>query len=241
MGGQGRVKEFDQEAKKAKDNPEDKAKAIKEKERIVAAKKKMIEGVKGIIRISETDLEGTRKLANALLKVKGIGWATAIAFTKAAGLDRNVLAGTLTDEQVAKLEQVIVNPTNFGIPAHIVDRRRDPFEGGEKHVASSVLTITKKNDIDNMKRTHSYKGIRHELGLPVRGQRTRTSFRTGMTVGVQKAKLTAPAATPASGAAAPAKPGAPAAPVAGAKPAAPAGKPAAPAAKVAPAKKEEKK
>ena len=39
-----------------------------------------------------------------------------------------------------------------------------------------------------MKKIHSYKGIRHESGLPVRGQRTRSSFRTGGIVGVSKKK-----------------------------------------------------
>ena len=229
----------DPEADKKKLSQDDKAKAIKEKERILASKKKMIEGVKGIVRFAATDLDGTRKLANSLLKVKGVGWATAIAFTRAAGLDANVLAGSLTDEQLGKLEQVILNPIKFGIPVHMVDRRSDPIEGGDRHSVSSNLAITKKTDIDSMKKIHSYKGIRHELGLPVRGQRTRTSFRTGMVVGVQKSKLGA-AAKPAAAPGAPA-PGAPAAPapVAGAKPGAPVAgaKPAAPAA----AKKEEKK
>ena len=235
----------DPEMDKKKISQDDKAKAIKEKERMLASKKKMIEGVKGIVRFAETDLDGTKKLANALLKVKGVGWATALAFTNAAGLDRNVLAGTLTDEQLAKLEQVVLNPTNFGIPAHLIDRRADPVEGGAKHIVSSVLAITKKTDIDSMKKIHSYKGVRHELGLPVRGQRTRTSFRTGMVVGVQKAKLGA-AAKPAVPGAAPA-PGAPAAtgaaPAAGAKLGAPAAgaKPTAAPAPAAPKKEEKKK
>ncbi len=231
----------DPEADKKKLSQDDKAKAIKEKERILASKKKMIEGVRGIVRFAETDLDGTKKLANALLKVKGVGWATAIAFTRAAGLDANVLAGSLTDEQLGKLEQVILNPINFGIPTHMVDRRSDPIEGGDRHSVSSNLAITKKTDIDSMKKIHSYKGIRHELGLPVRGQRTRTSFRTGMVVGVQKSKLGAAAKPAAAPGAAPA-PGAPAAAPAAKPAAAPAGKPAAPAAgKPAPAKKEEKK
>jgi hypothetical protein len=43
-----------------------------------------------------------------------------------------------------------------------------------------------------------YKGIRHELGLPCRGQRTRSSFRTGGIVGVVKKKQ-APGAAPVAG------------------------------------------
>jgi small subunit ribosomal protein S13 len=47
-----------------------------------------------------------------------------------------------------------------------------------------------KNDVDRMKKTHSTKGIRHHLGLRVRGQRTRTTGRGGKTVGVQWKKAT---------------------------------------------------
>ncbi len=39
-----------------------------------------------------------------------------------------------------------------------------------------------------MKKLRSWKGIRHNLGLKVRGQRTRTTGRLGLTVGVTKGK-----------------------------------------------------
>jgi hypothetical protein len=48
----------------------------------------------------------------------------------------------------------------------------------------------------------AYKGVRHELGQPVRGQRTRSSFRTQKTVGVARKKVVAAA----KAATAPAKP-----------------------------------
>ena len=48
-----------------------------------------------------------------------------------------------------------------------------------------------------MKKTHSVKGVRHQLGLRVRGQRTRTTGRGGKSVGVQRKKLTGTQAPPA--------------------------------------------
>ncbi|HDD46536.1 MAG TPA: 30S ribosomal protein S13, partial [Candidatus Aenigmarchaeota archaeon] len=45
---------------------------------------------------------------------------------------------------------------------------------------------TTKLDINFMKKIKTYKGIRHALGLPVRGQRTRSSFRKGRTIGVKR-------------------------------------------------------
>ena len=43
-----------------------------------------------------------------------------------------------------------------------------------------------KSDIDFMTDIRSWKGIRHSLGLKVRGQRTRTTGRKGRAVGVAK-------------------------------------------------------
>ena len=85
-------------------------------------------------------------------------------------------------------------------------------------MTSSELTFAVKSDIDSMKKMRCYKGIRHELGQPVRGQRTRSSFRTGGIVGVVKKKQV-PGAAPVAPAAG-AKPAAtPTAPATAAKPA----------------------
>jgi small subunit ribosomal protein S13 len=221
--------------------------AVKEEQKKPNAPKKILpEGVRGIVRIAETDLDGTKKIKSGLSRIKGIGIPLTFAITKAVGMDPNTVIGTLTDEQLAKLEAGVKDPAKLGIPAHMLDRRADPAEGINKHIVSSILTITKKFDIDGMRKIRCYKGVRHELGLPVRGQRTRCSGRTGMTAGVSRAK--AQAAAPAGGPAAAhgeAKAAAttPAAPAAGgkaaapsqvpAKGAAPAGKGAVPAAKTA--------
>jgi len=228
------------EGKDAKQKTE--TKKPEQKKKIVPA------GIRGIVRIVETDLDGTKKLRAALLKIRGVGHTLAAAIPKAVGMDTSLVIGSLNDEQMAKLEAAIRNPASVGIPSHMLDRRADPSEGGTKHVVSATLMMTQRFDIDAMKKMHSYKGVRHELGLPVRGQRTRSSFRTGMVAGVSRSKLIeaskgakgapAPAAGAPAAGAAPVKAGAPAAAKGAvtAKGAAPAGKAAA-----APAKKEEKK
>ena len=162
--------------------------------------KKLIEGVRGLVRVAEVDLPGERKIPNALLRIKGVGQSLANAIPQAAGIDSNLMIGSLTEEQVAKLETVIKNPLEYGIPAHMLNRKKDPQLGYDRHIVSSELILTNKSDIDLMKKTRSYKGIRHELGLPVRGQRTRSSFRTGARVGVVKVTAKA-AAKPTAGAA----------------------------------------
>jgi small subunit ribosomal protein S13 len=61
------------------------------------------------------------------------------------------------------------------------------------------LTLINREDLDLMKKMRSYKGIRHERGLRVRGQRTRSTGRTGAIVGVSRKKEgAAPVAKPAA-------------------------------------------
>jgi small subunit ribosomal protein S13 len=160
----------------------------KAKEKKVLKKKKVLEGIKGIVRIAEVDVEGDKKIRNALLKVKGIGKSLSKAIVVAAGLDPEALIGSLNDDQIKRLEDVLKNPGNYGIPYHMLNRRYDPATGENKHLVSSELTFTIKSDIDLMRKIRCYKGVRHELGLPVRGQRTRSSFRTEAIVGVSKKK-----------------------------------------------------
>lgn len=154
-------------------------------------KKKMIEGIRGIVRLAEVDIMGDRKIRNALLKVKGIGKSLANSIPIAAGLDPNIMIGSLNDQELERLESVIKEPSKFGIPTHMLNRKKEPLTGEDKHLTASELTFAVKSNIDFMKKIRSYKGVRHSYGLPVRGQRTRSSFRRGMIVGVSKKELKA--------------------------------------------------
>jgi len=173
-----------------KPKPEGKEEAKKEKlkEKKPEKKKKIIEGIRGIVRIAEVDIPGEKKIKNGLLKIKGIGKSLSKGIAIATGLNPESMIGSLDDEQLKKLEDVIKNPIKYGIPYHMLNRRFDPSTREHRHLVSSELKLAVKSDIDFMRKIHSYKGVRHALGLPVRGQRTRSSFRTGMIVGVTKGK-----------------------------------------------------
>ena len=176
--------------KRVKDPTTKKEKTEKKKkkeEKIPEKKKaKVIEGIRGIVRVAEADIRGERKVGVALLRIKGVGKSLARAIPVAVGIDPDVMIGSLEDEQLKKLEDAVKNPIKYGIPYHMVNRRRDPQTGEDKHLVSSELRFTIKSDIDNLKKIRAYRGIRHELGLPSRGQRTRSSFRKGKRVGVIK-------------------------------------------------------
>lgn len=149
----------------------------------------MVEKFRGIVRIAGADIKGENQLFKSLQLIKGIGGSLANAVCRVNGFDRNRKIGSLNDEEIKKIEDTLKSPEKFGIPSWMFNRRKD-IEGGEdRHIVGPDLKFTQEQDIKRMIRIKSYKGVRHMFGLPVRGQRTRSSFRGGRTVGVVKKKV----------------------------------------------------
>ena len=144
--------------------------------------------LKYFVRIANTDLDGNKSIKHALMKIKGIGFMFSNAILHTAGIEKTKKAGYLSDDDVAKIDDIIKDPSKFKIPAWLFNRRKDPEENIDKHLNGSNLAFVQDNDIKMMKKMKSYKGIRHSLGLPVRGQRTRSNFRKnkGNVLGVKK-------------------------------------------------------
>ena len=141
---------------------------------------------KHIVRIADTDLDGTEKVAYALSKIRGIGITLAYALSRLTGVDPNARLGTLSDADLKKLEEAVKNVASLGLPAYMLNRRKDPETGRDFHLIGSDLVMAVKFDVDRMKRIRCWKGIRHALGLKVRGQCTKTTGRFGKTVGVSR-------------------------------------------------------
>jgi len=175
------VKDVDAEKAKAEAK---KVETEKKAERTVKTKKEEKKGMRVVVRVLGTDLDGERGVQNAILKIRGVGHTFAKAVCETAKIDPKRKLGSFTESEISDLEEVIKDPTKFGIPAWIVNRRRDMETGEDMHKTSSDVDVSKKFDVQRMIDKKSYKGVRHMLGLPVRGQRTKSSFRKGKTVGV---------------------------------------------------------
>lgn len=147
---------------------------------------------KHLVRISNTDLDGNKKIVDSIRKIKGVGFAFAKAVCNVAGIDRTAKAGNLSDADIRKIEDIIRNPA---VPQWLFNRRRNIEDNSSKHLVAAELNFAQENDVRQMQRIRSYRGVRHMLGLPVRGQRTRSNFRKnkGKVLGVIKAKAVVPA------------------------------------------------
>lgn len=142
-----------------------------------------------IIRIADTDLDGTLKVDHALTKIKGVGIRLANVITEKAGINPENRLGFLSDAEVKRIMDVIENPSKYDVPGWLLNRSKDSKTGEDLHIVGSDLVLQTKTDIDQMKKTKSWKGIRHAYGLKVRGQRTRTTGRKGKAVGVKKQRV----------------------------------------------------
>ena len=141
---------------------------------------------KHIVRVAGKDLQGKKSLQMALTDLKGVNITFARALAYVTGIDPFAKLGELSKEQVEKIEKSLKSPSEFGIPVWMLNRRKDVETGKDMHLIGSDIDIAVRSDIGRERHIRSRRGIRHELGLPVRGQRTRSTGRKGLTVGVKR-------------------------------------------------------
>ncbi|MEA1993976.1 MAG: 30S ribosomal protein S13 [Euryarchaeota archaeon] len=142
-----------------------------------------------IIRVAGVDLDGNKKVEIALTKLKGVGSNISQSVVRVLKIDPDAKLGNLEDADIEKIRKALDNPKEINIPSWMLNRRRDYRTGEDKHVIEAELTMAKREDINRLKNISSYRGIRHGLGLPVRGQKTKSSFRTGGSIGVSRKKI----------------------------------------------------
>ena len=138
-----------------------------------------------IVRLANTDLRGDRSIVYALTQIKGVGVRAAEVVADLAGVPRYEPIGNLKEAQTDKVAEVLTSLGDL-VPPWFVNRQREWATGADVHVFGTDVDLVLRDDINRMKMIRSYRGVRHEQGQKVRGQRTRTKGRTGLTVGVIK-------------------------------------------------------
>ena len=106
--------------------------------------------------IAGVDIPNNKRIEIALTYIYGIGRTRSQSILAKTGIDPDIRAKDLTDEQVAALRDEI--ESSYEVEG---DLRRE-----------TALNIKRLVEIN------CYRGIRHRKGLPVRGQRTKTNART---------------------------------------------------------------
>ena len=133
-----------------------------------------------------TQVDGNAKVEHGLTQIRGIGRRFAQSIVRVAGIDSNLRIGAIAEKDLNRIEEIILNPVENGIPSWMVNRPKDLRTGEDLHIIGNKLEITVKRDVDRMKKIKSYKGVRHHLKLKVRGQKTKSTGRHGLVVGVTR-------------------------------------------------------
>ena len=126
-------------------------------------------------RIAGIDIPRDKRVVISLTYIHGIGRTTSEKVLKLANISPDTRVRELSDEDVARLRQVIDKLASDKEILIEGDLRRD--------VAMNIKRLTEIG---------TYRGLRHRRGLPVHGQRTRTNARSRRgpkrTVGVRRKK-----------------------------------------------------
>jgi len=107
-------------------------------------------------RIAGVDIPNQKRVEIALTYIYGIGRSSANEILAKTGINPDTRAKDLTEEEVAKLRDVIEN----------------------EYTVEGDLRREVGLNIKRMQEINCYRGIRHRKGMPVRGQRTKTNART---------------------------------------------------------------
>jgi len=108
-------------------------------------------------RILGVEIPNEKRIEASLCYIYGVGPSTSKRILDTSGIDPNIRAGELSDEQLSALTHAF---TNGGVVVE-GDLRRDL-----------------QQNLKRLQQIQCYRGIRHRRGLPVRGQRTSTNART---------------------------------------------------------------
>ena len=108
-------------------------------------------------RILGVDIPNNKKIEYALRYVHGIGPSRSAVLVKESGVDSDLRAYQLTEEQLNRISELVAQ---------------------KGYLVEGDLRRELVTNIKRLRGIRCYRGIRHEKKLPVRGQRTRTNART---------------------------------------------------------------
>jgi small subunit ribosomal protein S13 len=107
-------------------------------------------------RIIGIDIPDNKRLEISMTYIYGIGRRLSNEIIARVGLDPNMRANKLTQDDIARISALLQS----------------------EYIVEGDLRRKVQNDIKRLISIHTYRGLRHRVGLPVRGQRTRTNSRT---------------------------------------------------------------
>ncbi|MGY5851937.1 MAG: 30S ribosomal protein S13, partial [Candidatus Thorarchaeota archaeon] len=105
-----------------------------------------------IVRLADKDIDGQENLLQGVTRISGVGLRFSKAMLTMLGLDPSMRLGLVTDEDLKRIEAMLKDPLNSGLPQWYVNRPRDRMSGRMLHLTGADLQFAHKNDIDRLRR-----------------------------------------------------------------------------------------
>lgn len=148
------------------------------------------ENFRHIVRLGNRDVPGYFALDQGLMLIYGISHRVSKIIKDVFEEKQNkkiIKVGYLEDKDVEVIEEIIENLDKY-VPSWLLNRPKIR-EGGHKHLIMAELQLSQRKELQRLGKIKSYRGLRLQWGLPVRGQKTKSTFRKqGKVVGVTKKK-----------------------------------------------------
>jgi small subunit ribosomal protein S13 len=143
-----------------------------------------------IVRIANRDVPGYMSIADGLTLIYGIGHRLSktiqdIYFKDTGKVVKRV--GNLSEKDVEILEKIIQD-VDKRVPAWLLNRPKQ-FDSTNAQYIMADLKLVERKELQRLGKTKSYRGLRLQWGLRVRGQKSRSTGRRHSTIGVEKKKV----------------------------------------------------
>ena len=148
----------------------------------------MEQKIKHIVRVANVDLKGDRPVGQEMQRIYGVNRIVAGATCKLTEIPPTTRVGLLTEEHIKKIETTLKGDQ---FPRFLLNIHHDVETGKDMHLIGPHLKLHTDFDKKRLQKIKAYRGLRLQAGLPARGQRTRSNFRKGRSLGVQKSKVKA--------------------------------------------------
>ncbi|ORD94184.1 RS18 [Enterospora canceri] len=135
------------------------------------------ETMQHIIRLYNTNIDGTKKVIFSMSRIRGLGMRFARAVVIKAGINPDKFAGELTLDEIDIIQKIIADPLAYGIPEYFLNKQKDETTGESKQLVGIKLDGALRMLMEKAKKFKEIKGCRLAMGLRCNGQRTRANGR----------------------------------------------------------------
>ncbi|EFD92694.1 MAG: ribosomal protein S13 [Candidatus Parvarchaeum acidophilus ARMAN-5] len=146
-----------------------------------------------IVRIADTDLDGSKAVKDLLRSIPGISFSYSNALMKVLNIPKGKKLQDLDEKELNTLKEALSDPFKYKIPHWLFNWRRDDETGLDYHLLSNDLRSKTTMRIQKIKTSRSYRGYRHSFNYKLRGQKVKSRGanvhgRVGSSLGVVKKK-----------------------------------------------------